>query len=431
VFHERMEIVARDRAAAFFADMQEGSQVLICSEIGSEGRNFQFAHHLVLFDLPLEPDLLEQRIGRLDRIGQRETIELHVPFMQGSAGELLLRWYRDGLGSLEAICPAASAVFDRLGGRLREALADAALGDSLVAQAAALTQHLNAELESGRDRLLELHSFRPERAAELVALLQAMPGATQLSDYMAAYWDAFGLEHEAGPGRSTVLRPGTHMLNDHYPGMGSEPVTVTFERGDALAHEDRQFLTWEHPMVRGSMEMLCSGELGGAAVSVCSHPDYRTGTVFLEVLCVVECTAPPGLEIQRYLPPTCLRFLLDAQGEDRADQLAHAQLQGLCLAHNRKLLDSVIKSQTGRIKPLLQRAEVLAQAGSDRIAASARRQMDEELETERQRLAALARVNPSVREDEIERLAARRQRLAAHLQQTGVRLDAVRVIVMR
>ena len=42
-----------------------GAQILLCSEIGSEGRNFQFAHHLVLFDLSLNPELLEQRIGRL------------------------------------------------------------------------------------------------------------------------------------------------------------------------------------------------------------------------------------------------------------------------------------------------------------------------------------------------------------------------------
>ena len=62
------------------------ARILICSEIGSEGRNFQFAHHLVLFDLPLDPELLEQRIGRLDRIGQTSEIHVHVPFVVGSAG---------------------------------------------------------------------------------------------------------------------------------------------------------------------------------------------------------------------------------------------------------------------------------------------------------------------------------------------------------
>ena len=82
VFHEGLSIIERDRAAAYFADLEFGTQVLICSEIGSEGRNFQFAHHLILFDLPLNPDLLEQRIGRLDRIGQLENIQLHVPFLE-------------------------------------------------------------------------------------------------------------------------------------------------------------------------------------------------------------------------------------------------------------------------------------------------------------------------------------------------------------
>ncbi len=431
MFHEHMEIVARDRAAAFFADPDEGSQVLICSEIGSEGRNFQFAHHLVLFDLPLEADLLEQRIGRLDRIGQRDTIELHVPYMRGAASEVLTRWYRDGLASFESTCPAASAVFDRLGDELLVALGDPGRVGALVQEAASLTARINTELEVGRDRLLELHSHQPGHAAELVEALRSSTGVTPLRDYMAAYWDAFGVEHEPGPGRSIVLRPGAHMLHEHIPGLGGEPATVTFTRADALAHEDRQFMSWEHPMVKGCMEMLTSGELGAAAVTVCSHPDYRTGTVFLEALFVTECAAPPGLEIQRYLPPTCLRFLLDAQGEDKSEVLAHEQLLGLCLSQNRKLADTVIKSQGGRIKVLLAHAEELAQAQGSALADQALQQMNAELGAEQQRLVALARVNPNVRDEEIDQLAVRRELIAANLHQTRVRLDAVRVVVMR
>ena len=93
VFHEGMSIVDRDRSAAWFADVEDGCRLLICSEIGSEGRNFQFLHHVVLFELPDNPDLLEQRIGRLDRIGQRHTVDIHLPTVAGSRDHLLSRWY--------------------------------------------------------------------------------------------------------------------------------------------------------------------------------------------------------------------------------------------------------------------------------------------------------------------------------------------------
>ena len=111
VFHEGLSIVERDRSAAFFADMETGAQVLVCSEIGSEGRNFQFAHHLVLFDLPLNPDLLEQRIGRLDRIGQTYPIEIHLPYFEASAQAVMLAWYDRGLDAFRHTSPAAHRLF--------------------------------------------------------------------------------------------------------------------------------------------------------------------------------------------------------------------------------------------------------------------------------------------------------------------------------
>ncbi len=93
VFHEGLSMLQRDRNAAFFAE-PEGARILICSEIGSEGRNFQFAHHLVLYDLPDDPELLEQRIGRLDRIGQSEMINIHVPYASRTR---IRRFWRAGI----------------------------------------------------------------------------------------------------------------------------------------------------------------------------------------------------------------------------------------------------------------------------------------------------------------------------------------------
>ena len=253
----------------------------------------------------------------------------------------------------------------------------------------------------------------------------------QLQDFIIDYWDAFGLEHEAGPGGSTVLRPGAQMLHDHFPGLIGDAVTLTFDRSAALAHEDRQFLTWEHPMLRGCIEMLTSGETGSAAVTVCSHPDYRTGSLLFEALFITECSAPPGLAIQRHLPPTCLRLLLDAQGEERSEKLPHRELRGLCLAQNRKLVDTVLRSQGDRLKLLLQRAAGLAETRGAALAAEALAHMHADLQDEQQRLGALARVNPNVRASEIEQIALRRELLAKHLSAARIRLDAVRIVVMR
>src|SRR5690606_38314233 len=93
-FHENLTMTTRDKNAAWFS-RPDGARLLICSEIGSEGRNFQFAKHLVLFDLPEDPGVLEQRIGRLDRIGRKGDVRIHVPYVRGTSQEILFRWHHE------------------------------------------------------------------------------------------------------------------------------------------------------------------------------------------------------------------------------------------------------------------------------------------------------------------------------------------------
>ena len=123
VFHEDLTLVQRDRNAAWFAE-PDGARLLICSEIGSEGRNFQFVHHLVLFDLPLNPELLEQRIGRLDRIGQTQTIHVHAPYLEGSPQEVLTRWYQQGLNAFESNLQGANQLLRQFGEKVLALAAD-------------------------------------------------------------------------------------------------------------------------------------------------------------------------------------------------------------------------------------------------------------------------------------------------------------------
>lgn len=156
VFHEGMSIIERDKAAAYFAQEEGGAQVLICSEIGSEGRNFQFANQLVMFDLPFNPDLLEQRIGRLDRIGQKRDIDVYVPYLTETSQAILARWFQEGLNAFAETCPTGRAVYDAFAERLIPILA-AGGGEELeviIEESAKLNKTLKSQLEVGRDRLL-------------------------------------------------------------------------------------------------------------------------------------------------------------------------------------------------------------------------------------------------------------------------------------
>ncbi|MFN7139889.1 MAG: RNA polymerase-associated protein RapA, partial [Limisphaerales bacterium] len=179
VFHEGLPLVQRDRNAAWFAD-EEGARLLICSEIGSEGRNFQFSHHLVLFDLPLDPELLEQRIGRLDRIGQTSEIQVHVPYVVGSSQEVLARWYHEGLNSFQKNLLGGRKLLEQFGKQVHDLAQDFHETEQssrpelerLITETQKAREALTLQLEQGRDRLLELNSFHPETARKVVQQIE-------------------------------------------------------------------------------------------------------------------------------------------------------------------------------------------------------------------------------------------------------------------
>src|SRR5262249_4376165 len=75
VFHEDLSTSRRDIEVARFR-AEDGPSLLVSTEAGGEGRNFEFCHRLVLYDLPWKPAIVEQRIGRLDRIGRRMPVEI-------------------------------------------------------------------------------------------------------------------------------------------------------------------------------------------------------------------------------------------------------------------------------------------------------------------------------------------------------------------
>lgn len=74
MFQGNMSTSDKDRAVGNF---QNGTNVMLCSEIGGEGRNLQFCSTMVNFDLPWNPMKIEQRIGRIHRIGQIRPVHVY------------------------------------------------------------------------------------------------------------------------------------------------------------------------------------------------------------------------------------------------------------------------------------------------------------------------------------------------------------------
>ncbi|MEJ2424680.1 MAG: RNA polymerase-associated protein RapA, partial [Candidatus Thiodiazotropha sp.] len=320
LFHQEMTIIERDRAAAWFAD-PEGARLLICSEIGSEGRNFQFAHHLVLFDLPLDPDLLEQRIGRLDRIGQTQTIQIHVPYLEPGPQAVMFHWYRDGLEGFRHPVSGAQGVFETLSEMLYQALRsdDTQDADSLIEKTREIRQTIQERLQQGRDHLLELGSCREPLASELVARLEQQDESKELNEYLNRLFDSYNIETEPLGAAGMVLKPGEQVIAGTLPGLPDDGLTVTLDRRDALSHEERQFLTWEHPLVYQAMDQILSQQTGNASAVIAQLPELGKGQLLLEALFVVECPAPRPLQVNRVLPPTLERVLIESRGK-RWDQ---------------------------------------------------------------------------------------------------------------
>ena len=397
LFHEEMTLLQRDRSAAWFAE-PDGARLLICSEIGSEGRNFQFAHHLALFDLPIDPGVLEQRIGRLDRIGQRATIHLHVPVIPGTHLEVLARWYHDGLHAFERHVPGARELLDQFEPQLRAFAAPAGHGrrptsvsfERFIEDVTTARHEVVARLEAGRDRLLEWNSYRRAQAAGVIEEIARLDADDDLSSFMLSVFDTFFIDvEELAPGTFRLGSAG--MLLDTFPGLNSNRVTVTCNREQALGREDMQFLTWDHPLAAGGLDLVLTSEKGNCGFA--RWKDDGKPVLYLEALFVLESIAPAPLHIDRFLPPTPIRAAVDHTGRD-ATALVPERLEHTHVAAPGRALLARSDVRDRLLPRMVARARVIAESSVPGLVETARQHMREVLDGEIARLTQLQRRNP-------------------------------------
>lgn len=433
VFHEELDLIARDRASAYFAD-EEGAQVLICSEIGSEGRNFQFSHHLVLFDLPLNPDLLEQRIGRLDRIGQMHTVQIHVPYYEDQAQAVLLHWYHKGLNAFQKVCSIGQTIYQHFQDQLKSSMLNCFDKDGinvLINETKIKSEDLLNLLQEGRDKLLELNSCNQQVADEIVNSILESSNQLELANYMERVCDQFGVDHHYHSAHSVVLQPGDHMHEHNFPGLPEGGITATYDRAKALIREDMQFHTWEHPMVMGAMDLILSGEIGNTSLCTIKLQSLKPGTILLEAIFLIHCAAPSHLQLHHYLPITVIRIVTDQSKSNLSKILTIEHLNRMAERVKGTTGKDIIRHARKQISGLIKNAEDFASQEKDEVIEQAIQKMDQLQSVELNRLIALSKVNPNIRKEEIMHSKTNASELKAYIKQAQLKLDAVRVVIAR
>ena len=430
-FHEGMTLVARDRAAAYFAEQDNGAQILLCSEIGSEGRNFQFARHIILFDLPINPDLLEQRIGRLDRVGQQSDIEIHVPFYEDTPQETLLDWYHEGLNAFEETCAVGHTIFEEYRERLLDCLEtrDDIEAAGLIEDCRHRANALRDMLHEGRDQLLEMNSCRPAVARQIIERIEEAENRELLDDFVEQFADQLGLQMEMHSDDTVILHPSDHMQSGNLPGLPEDGITATYDRGKALSREDIAFLSWEHPIVQGAMEMILDTEHGNTAIGTLQLKPLKPGTLLMEAFYRVECIAPTAWQLDRFLPSATIRTLVNLEGKDMASVMAHKKLSMLLQRVPVDRIPALINQAREPIEQLLAHAGKAAHEQLPAMVSTARQNLQQEQQKEIERLRALSEVNPAIRPEEVEYLESVTADMQAAIEQTDLQLDAVRFII--
>ncbi|EPL9571708.1 RNA polymerase-associated protein RapA [Providencia rettgeri] len=433
VFHEGLSLLERDRAAAYFASQEEGAQVLLCSEIGSEGRNFQFANQLVMFDLPFNPDLLEQRIGRLDRIGQSRDISIHVPFLENTAQAVLIRWYHEGLDAFEHTCPTGRAIYDKYYQPLLQFMAEPTVTegfDEFIKTCRDEHDCLKLQLEQGRDRLLEMHSNGGDAGNQLAEEIGEGDNDTELVNFALNLFDIVGINQEDKSDNLIILTPSDHMLVPDFPGLPQDGCTITFDREQALSREDTQFISWEHPIIRNGLDLVLSSDTGSCAVSLLKNKALPVGTLLTELIYVVEAQAPKNLQISRFLPATPVRLLIDLKGNNLSSQVEFESFNRQLNAINRHMASKLVNAVQNEVHSVLRLSEPMVEKEAKLLIESAKDAADKALTLELSRLEALKAVNPNIRDEELDIIEEERQQLMTNIDQATWRLDAIRLVVV-
>ena len=287
IFNGQMDLSEKERSVQRF---RRQAQIMITTEAGGEGRNFQFAHIMVNYDLPWNPMKVEQRIGRLDRIGQTRPVTIYNLYSENTLEQRILdvleyriHLFTESVGSLDPILgeverDIARIVFEHMdnldeymekfGENLEEQIAKARLTEKILG-----------------DFILDQTSFRLDEANKLLArpTLASFDDLRRFIQEALNYYGGRLSKHNNG-GYYLTLSPrlGSIIRAD------SNNVRGVFDPKKALEWEDLDFFAFGHKHIDQIVDYVYNQE---AQTGVRCLPDAPPG-VMMEIIYEYESRGP-------------------------------------------------------------------------------------------------------------------------------------------
>jgi superfamily II DNA or RNA helicase len=285
--------VDHDRRRAEQRKFENEVNIMLATDAAQEGINLQFAHIMVNYDLPWNPNRIDQRMGRLHRYGQENTVQIHNLFVRDTRESQILDLLMDRIDTIESDLGISSDVlgmvledFD-----LESTIMNAVHDDSSVQEAVEDIESVWKEqrdaLETVENNFLTKDHFDPQDILDVIdESREEAISEDDIKMLLQEFFDNFGGEIKGDrPGPS---RQEGDVYNLDVPDVvsGGEVRNryekVTFTREVALDNDGVDFLALDHPLVQSVIEYCLDEEkLGGKnTVLVTDNQEESPGILF-------------------------------------------------------------------------------------------------------------------------------------------------------
>ena len=254
IFNGQMTLEQKEKSIQIFRNK---SQILITTEAGGEGRNFQFSNIMINYDLPWNPMKIEQRIGRLDRIGQKSTVFIYNLACRGTIEERILEVLDKRIGLFEESVGSLDPILGDFEKDIRNLILSST-GDNERAFDEYSEYIGNKVMKARRveqlmdNFALDRASFRSDLASELLTT-KRLATPDDLRQHIADSLKYFGgqlIDHDEG---GVIVRLSSKLMNRLQ--TRSSAHRGIFDPRIALEHEELAFFAFGHQLIDSVVDL--------------------------------------------------------------------------------------------------------------------------------------------------------------------------------